>query len=165
MTVLAYRPGDVLRRTDWLGLDHDAIADAEGGVIRQVIGRGVVRERLAEFDPDGVSRVVEAGARRFDHAETLRRAQTALGTPDYNLITDNCQHFATWCVTGERRSHQVEGALSVATVAAGIATIARLATPIGLAVTAGAAVAYLARNAIVERRRASEAQTAPTVSA
>ena len=23
MTALAYRPGDVLRRTDWLGLDHD----------------------------------------------------------------------------------------------------------------------------------------------
>lgn len=165
MTVLAYRPGDVLRRTDWLGLDHDAIADDEGGVIRQVIGRGVVRERLAEFDPDGICRVVENGARRFDHAETLRRAKSALGTPDYNVITDNCQHFATWCATGERRSHQVEGALSVATIAAGVATIARLATPIGIAITAGAAVAYLARNAIVERRRANDMPASPAVSA
>lgn len=165
MTVLAYRPGDVLRRTDWLGLDHDAIADADGGVIRQVIGRGVVRERIAEFDTAGIARVIEIRTRKFDHAETLRRALAALGTPDYNLITDNCQHFATWCVTGERRSHQVEGALSVATIAAGAATIARLATPIGLAITAGAALAYLARNAIIERQRASAAQTSPTVSA
>ncbi|MBL8698968.1 MAG: lecithin retinol acyltransferase family protein [Alphaproteobacteria bacterium] len=157
MTVLAYRPGDVLRRTDWLGLDHDAIADTEGGVIRQVFGRGVVRERLAEFDAEGAARVVELRDRRFDHAETLSRAQAAIGAPDYNLFTDNCQHFASWCATGERNSHQVQGALSAATIAAGIAAVARLATPAGLAVTAGAALAYLARNAIAARLGAASA--------
>ncbi|MBM3523853.1 MAG: hypothetical protein FJX57_12915, partial [Alphaproteobacteria bacterium] len=59
MSLLVYRPGDVLRRTDRIGLDHDAIADDRGGVIRQVFSRGVVRERLAEFDSDGSARVVE----------------------------------------------------------------------------------------------------------
>lgn len=163
MSLLVYRPGDVLRRTDVLGLDHDAIADDRGGVIRQVFGRGVVRERLAEFDAEGSARVVAVPGRDHDHAETLRRAQSALGRPDYNLVTDNCQHFATWCATGERRSHQVEGALAVATVAAGVVTIARLATPLGLAITAGAALAYLARNALAERFRAEPSAATVTV--
>ncbi len=151
MHALAYRPGDILRRTDSFGLDHDAIADAEGGVIRQVIGRGVIRERFAEFDAAGKARVIEIPDRRFQHDEALRRAQAEVGVSTYNLLTDNCQHFATWCTTGERRSHQVETALVVASAAAGIATLVRLATPVGLVVTAGATLAYLAANAIADR--------------
>jgi hypothetical protein len=40
--------------------------------------------------------------------ETLRRARSRLGEHDYNLATNNCDHFATWCKTGKHRSIQVE---------------------------------------------------------
>lgn len=164
MSFLAYRPGDVLRRTDRFGLDHDAVADADGGVIRQVMGRGVVRERMAEFDPLGLAKVVEMPGRRFDRDETLARAHGALGTPGYNLLTENCQHFVAWCATGERRSHQIDGVVTVATIAAGVATLVRLATPIGLAVTAGATLAYLARNAVAAHLRGDEASAGVSAS-
>lgn len=31
---------------------------------------------------------------------------------NYNLITNNCEHFATWCKTGKRKSLQVEHAFT-----------------------------------------------------
>jgi hypothetical protein len=40
-----------------------------------------------------------------------RRARTRLGERGYNLISRNCEHFATWCKTGEWRSVQVEQAV------------------------------------------------------
>ncbi len=151
MRVLTYRAGDVLRWTDRIGFDHDAIADDQGFVIRQLRNAGVVRQRIAEFDPDGAARVVAPMARRYDHAETLRRAQTALGRPGYNLLLDNCQHFAAWCVTGERASHQVETVLLVAGAAAGVASLVKITAILGIAVAAGATVAYLVGNATLQR--------------
>jgi len=66
MRVMTYRPGDVLRWTDRLGFDHDAIADEAGGVIRPVYGRGVIHQPMTEFDPEGrapASRDGRSGAR------------------------------------------------------------------------------------------------------
>ena len=40
-------------------------------------------------------------------AETVRRAKSALGRKGYNLITNNCESFATWCKTNVRESWQV----------------------------------------------------------
>jgi len=45
--------------------------------------------------------------------ETLRRARTCYGMKDYNFTTFNCDHFATWCKTGEYRSIQVDQAKTV----------------------------------------------------
>ncbi|XP_052089680.1 uncharacterized protein LOC127726357 [Mytilus californianus] len=41
--------------------------------------------------------------------EIVNRAVTAKSNPDfhYNLLNNNCEHFTTWCVTGERLSLQV----------------------------------------------------------
>ena len=55
--------------------------------------------------------------RVIDHAEaspvgvTLRRAMGRLGEADYNLLFNNCEHFATWCKTGRHRSGQVDSVL------------------------------------------------------
>ncbi|MGI6395389.1 MAG: lecithin retinol acyltransferase family protein [bacterium] len=38
----------------------------------------------------------------------VRRAKSKLGQEGYNLIFNNCEHFANWCTTGKRRSEQVE---------------------------------------------------------
>lgn len=41
-------------------------------------------------------------------AIAVERALSRLGERGYNLFFNNCEHFATWCKTGERRSKQVE---------------------------------------------------------
>lgn len=38
----------------------------------------------------------------------VQRAESRLGEQAYNLISNNCEHFATWCKTGVTRSDQVE---------------------------------------------------------
>jgi hypothetical protein len=46
--------------------------------------------------------------------ETVRqRALSQLGREGYDLIGDNCEHFATWCRTGFHESEQVKDALAL----------------------------------------------------
>lgn len=37
----------------------------------------------------------------------VRRAESRLGEQQYNVIFNNCEHFATWCKTGVHRSIQI----------------------------------------------------------
>lgn len=43
----------------------------------------------------------------YSPSETVKRAKSRLGECDYNLATNNCEHFAIWCKTGISESHQV----------------------------------------------------------
>jgi hypothetical protein len=38
----------------------------------------------------------------------VQRALSRVGEDRYRVITNNCEHFCTWCVDGESRSSQVE---------------------------------------------------------
>ena len=62
--------------------------------------------------------------------DVMRRAESQLGRRNYHLFHDNCEHFASWCVTGRASSVQVttaaERASSVA-VKTTIVVVARLA--------------------------------------
>lgn len=40
--------------------------------------------------------------------ETVAAAREALGTADYSLLDNNCEHFSVWCKTGVRISFQIE---------------------------------------------------------
>ena len=55
--------------------------------------------------------------RRLPHAETLRIAKDHLSKKGYSLAFNNCEHFASYCATGKKRSAQVRN------VVGGIATI------------------------------------------
>lgn len=51
--------------------------------------------------------------------ETVQRAYEKIGEEKYNLVTNNCEHFALWCKTGIAESHQVNdllGALELKSV-------------------------------------------------
>ena len=39
--------------------------------------------------------------------EIVARARSKLKSADYSLLFNNCEHFATWCVTGEAQSSQI----------------------------------------------------------
>lgn len=43
----------------------------------------------------------------YSPEETVQRARERSGESKYNLVTNNCEHFAIWCKTGISESHQV----------------------------------------------------------
>ena len=66
---------------------------------------------------------VRAYGTRFSAEETVERAVSMIGRSGYDLYSNNCEHFASWCVTCEHSSAQVENARSAAGVF-GVATVA-----------------------------------------
>lgn len=66
---------------------------------------------LAEFEKlahaeGAVVRVLPV-QHRLPREETRQRALSRLGTGGYNFVTNNCEHFVTWCVQGVAYSPQV----------------------------------------------------------
>ena len=111
------KPPEVLAAADHLevprqhGLfNHHGIDLGDGTIAHYLEGREILRSPLAEFSQGQPLRVIS-------HAEaspvgvTLRRAMGRLGEQDYNLLFNNCEHFATWCKTGRHRSEQVDSFL------------------------------------------------------
>lgn len=47
----------------------------------------------------------------YTNEEIVNRAYRCLGEDNYNLLFNNCEHFACWCVTGEKRSEQVRAVM------------------------------------------------------
>ena len=44
----------------------------------------------------------------YSAKETVERALSRVGEKNYNLVTNNCEHFAIWCKTGVAESFQVK---------------------------------------------------------
>lgn len=126
--------GDVIF-TDRVLYQHYGIYAGNGRVIHYAARNGDfgadvgVREtRLEQFAGDGKYGVVQfgdnnAGEKYFSGKETVRRAKSRIGEKSYNLIFNNCEHFALWCKTGKSKSIQVEKAV-VAAIALGTVAIA-----------------------------------------
>ena len=49
----------------------------------------------------------EEGPAAFTPEEVVERAQSRMGERNYNLLVNNCEHFAVWCKTGISDSKQV----------------------------------------------------------
>lgn len=47
----------------------------------------------------------------YSPEETVQRARERMDESKYNLVTNNCEHFAIWCKTGISESHQVNEVL------------------------------------------------------
>ncbi len=43
----------------------------------------------------------------YSPEETVKRAKQRIGESRYNLVTNNCEHFALWCKTNISESHQI----------------------------------------------------------
>ena len=69
--------------------------------------------------------------RRLPHAETLRIARDHLSKKGYSLAFNNCEHFASYCATGKKRSVQVRnvvGGIAGAAIAVAAAFIGKKKT-------------------------------------
>ncbi|MFM9995321.1 MAG: lecithin retinol acyltransferase family protein [Phycisphaerales bacterium] len=128
MQNIPFRPG--LHVRVWRGLYwHHAITicvDASG--IAWLIeagtpfGPGTIRwVTLAEFAGGATVCVVEHNWAFPPHV-IVQQAMSRLDENRYNLMTNNCEHFATWCVTGVAESRQAQLLGLVSTI--GLITLA-----------------------------------------
>ena len=94
---------------------HHGINLGDGTVAHYLEGRQILRSPLDDFSRGEPISVVPYGDVSCSPAgTTLRRAMGRLGEQNYNLLFNNCEHFAHWCKTGRHRSAQVEGLLQSA---------------------------------------------------
>ena len=103
---------------DFAGLGKRPVRKAHGSpsVLTPLheVGIRVISDAVdsALADPDDPDIV-----RIYTPEETVARAKSVIGANehsfqrDYDLLFNNCEHFAVWCKTGLRRSYQVEDIL------------------------------------------------------
>ncbi len=88
---------------------HHGIDLGDGTVAHYLEGREILRSPREEFSRgQPISAVSYAAGTCSPAGVTLRRAMGRLGEQRYNLLFNNCEHFAHWCKTGRHRSSQVE---------------------------------------------------------
>jgi hypothetical protein len=69
---------------------------------------GIIHETTLKDFLNGRALQIEMNAeKRFSEDEIVRRAHSRINEKGYDLLTNNCEHFARWCVTGESISYQV----------------------------------------------------------
>ena len=68
---------------------------------------------LSRFSNGRPVRLVSHPGPHYSPEEIIRRARSRLGESDYRLLTNNCEHFCNWCLSGVSRSAQVEGRLQL----------------------------------------------------
>lgn len=84
-----------------------------------------VGENVFRFDLMDFVKIIKRPKKRFEDfilgssynvfspEETIERAKTRLGEKKYDLITNNCEHFAIWAKTGIKESKQVKDVIEV----------------------------------------------------
>lgn len=103
-----------------LGIDlgDGTVVHARPDDFREPFGGGrVVRTSFEEFADGRAVVVVTDPPAAHPPEEIAVRALEAVGRDGYCPVVANCEHFATWCATGRRRSRQVEAAIALAAVA------------------------------------------------
>ncbi|SDG15806.1 lecithin retinol acyltransferase family protein [Paraburkholderia phenazinium] len=100
------------------GYEHHGIYAGAGKVVHYAgfaAGhcRGpVVEVALACFAAGSAIAIRLHPCAQYTGAEAVRRARSRLGENRYSLLTNNCEHFCAWCLSGESRSQQVETCLA-----------------------------------------------------
>jgi hypothetical protein len=123
------KPGDVIwanRIAKGMPYNHCGIYEGGGFVIHFAAPSGseisqenavIHRTTLKAFQDDCPLRVIDFQEENFktiySPEETVRRARSRIGEKGYDFLTNNCDHFATWCKTGEHRSLQIDTAKNV----------------------------------------------------
>lgn len=104
---------------------HHGIDCGDGTAIHYIgeTLKGVItRTSIAEFASDK-----EIFVKKYEISDLsdiiLLRAKSRLGENKYDLLFNNCEHFATWCKTGKHDSEQVNRVATVAIIGTSITGI------------------------------------------
>jgi len=90
------------------------------GSLREKVDPEVRETDLSRFLKGGILKrpVYE---KRLPASETIRIAKEQLSNKNFSMIWNNCEHFATYCATGKKKSRQTKGVLAgLSIVAAGL---------------------------------------------
>lgn len=99
------------------GYTHHGIYAGNGIVIHYsgfctTLHRGPVEEvSLTRFAAAQAVEGIDAPHARYAGREAVLRARSRLGENHYRLLTNNCEHFCTWCIDGVGRSDQVRASM------------------------------------------------------
>ncbi|HXN62480.1 MAG TPA: lecithin retinol acyltransferase family protein [Acidimicrobiales bacterium] len=110
--------GDHLQAARDLGYHHDGIDLGSGAVVhfsaapQSPKSTACIRIDAVEVFAGGGLVTVRPYAEWVDADQTVARAMSLLGRGGYDLAFNNCEHFATWCVTGRHDSEQVTAVAS-----------------------------------------------------
>jgi hypothetical protein len=113
------KPGDVIWANRFFKgrpYNHCGIYEGAGQVIHFAAPEGseisqenaVVHRTSLDHFADGCPVKIIEYPEGYSTEETLRRARSRIGEKGYNFLTNNCDHFATDCKTGEHHSLQVD---------------------------------------------------------
>ena len=97
---------------------HHGIYCGHGEVIHYFVSNGsgvVVRHSLSNFARGGEIEVLKYSI--FPPEKVIKRAESRLREKRYNLLFNNCEHFAYWCKAGESKSPQIEIAFNIVNTA------------------------------------------------
>jgi len=92
---------------------HHGVELADGSVVqftgepKRKSDASVRRTSLAQF-LEGGERVVVPHVFRFNDEIATQRALSRLGEAGYNVLENNCEHLATWVMTGRAESYQAD---------------------------------------------------------
>lgn len=87
--------------------EHHGIDCGDGSVIHYRKPSEVVERTSVGTFTRGQKVYVRRYPVRYIADTAIQRAESRLGEQKYNLLFNNCEHFATWCVTGVSDSRQV----------------------------------------------------------
>jgi len=96
------------------GYLHHGIYAGNGRVVhyagfKRLFHRGPVEEiPLKDFARSRGFELKHWIAPAFSGAEVVERARSRIGENRYRFWSNNCEHFAEWCISGRARSPQVE---------------------------------------------------------
>ncbi len=93
--------------------EHHGIDCGDGTVIHYRKGTDTIERNNIEVFSDGRRIYTRHYPTSFTPDVVVRRAMSRLGEQKYNLLFNNCEHFATWCKTGVSYSKQVNDFLPI----------------------------------------------------
>ena len=110
--------GDIIfvsvARKAGFGPRHYGVYDGVSGVYHfngETINNVYIQHSpIEEFAQGGRVKIDDQYIKRFAPADVIKSAANAVGSEfgGFNLLDNNCEHFATWCVTGKRQSMQTD---------------------------------------------------------
>ena len=88
--------------------EHHGIDCGDETVVHYRKGTETIERTSKAYFTDGKKVYVKRYPLRYIADNVIQRAVSKLGERKYNIIFNNCEHFATWCITGVSYSQQVK---------------------------------------------------------
>lgn len=96
-------------------ISDDCIIHYDGKQDDLLLRKMCIRDTNIErfLNGKGSYKVKQFKNEKYSPNEVVKRAKNEIGSKDFNLILNNCEHFAIWCKTGNKKSSQINLTLNI----------------------------------------------------